>query len=71
MKDLLAKLLGMFHQPEATKPVDIPVVAEKQCCGNCNKPAKKTAKKATTRKPKESRLLKEVKQTQKGLKKVK
>lgn len=52
MKDLLAKLLGMFHKPEPTKPVEPwPFPAEKECCGGCNKPAKKTVKKATTRKP--------------------
>ena len=48
MKDLLAKLLGMFHKPEPTKPVEIwpfptPEAVEKakECCGKCQKPAAK------------------------------
>ena len=51
MKDLLAKLLGMFHKPEATKVVEpwpFPPVVEvceprEKCCGGCKKPAKKPA----------------------------
>lgn len=48
MKDLLAKLIRMFHQPEATKPVEpwpFPKVSSEKCCGGCNKPAKKTVAK--------------------------
>lgn len=43
MKNLLAKLLGMFKQADPQKPVEPwPFPAEKECCGGCNKPAKKT-----------------------------
>jgi hypothetical protein len=69
MKDLLAKLLSMFHKPEPTKPVEpveawpFPVKTET---------AKKQVKKATTRKPKvkESPLIKTMKAEQKEVKKA-
>ena len=53
MKALLIKLLSLFRQPEPQKPVEpwpFPPVA-KECCGGCDKPAKKTVKKAATPKP--------------------
>lgn len=59
MKDLLAKLIRIFHQPEPQKPVDpwpFPKVSEdfeprEKCCGGCNKPAKKPAKPIARKKP--------------------
>ena len=58
MRDLLAKVIRMFHQPEPTKLVESwpfpPVSAEpKECCGKCTKPAKKTVakKKPAVKKP--------------------
>jgi len=60
MRALLAKLFSMLHKKEPQKPVEawpFPPIAEepkpkKECCGGCNKPAKKTvAKKTATKKP--------------------
>lgn len=53
MKDLLASIFRLFKKQEPQKPVELwpfPPVT-KECCGECNKPAKKTVKKATTRTP--------------------
>lgn len=52
MKDLLAKLIRMFHQPEATKPVE-PWPFPKDCkgsCGDCKGSEKKPAKKTVAKK---------------------
>ena len=57
MKDLLAKLLGMFHKPEPTEPIKVPVkVEEAKATPKKRVPAKgvvaaakKTAAKKTTK----------------------
>jgi hypothetical protein len=60
MRELLASIFRLFKKPDPQKPVEAwPFPTEeaikkaKECCGGCDKPAKKkpAVKKATTRKP--------------------
>ena len=53
MKDLLASIFRLFKKDDPQKPVEhwpFPPVT-KECCGGCDKPAKKAAKKPSTPKP--------------------
>ena len=38
--NFIKKLLNLFKSPDPRKPVEFPVVVEKECCGKCE-PAKK------------------------------